>query len=350
MSAVLPVDVTIDNTLGAVLVGFAVACCIYGILFSQIFSYFVNYPSDRTVYKFLVILILIMETADQAFIGHIIYYYGITNFTNPRVLLRAEVTWSFILQQTVGAFVGFVVKFAFALRVWRFSERNWFITGLVMILVHGLSLAFTIKAFQLPSVFDVVHLRVLGTVALGVGVLTDIIIAAALCYYLNRLRTGYRQSDSLVNSLVRYAINTGAVTGAVSSTTVILYNLMPTNLVFIATYFVLSKLYAISFMATLNTRRVVRGKGTDRQETSNHTNMFHLGTRAPSVAPGALDWDPVYAAAASPSTAPPNSQVLSALTSGSAYSTPDEVYSLYNAIESKPRRVAHMVFLPYLAY
>ncbi|KAL0580459.1 hypothetical protein V5O48_001529 [Marasmius crinis-equi] len=208
---------------------------------------------------------------------------------------------------------------------------------MVMILVFGqlgLSLAFTVKAFQLSSVFEVVHLRVLGTVALGVGVLTDIVIAMALCYYLNRLRTGYRQSDSLVNSLVRYAINTGAVTGAVSLTTVILYNLMPKNLVFIATYFVLSKLYAISFMATLNTRRVVRGKGTDRQESSNHTNMFHLGTRAPTMGPRDMDWEPVYATS-SPSTGPLSSHLISALTSGSAYSTPEDIYSIYNGPESK---------------
>ncbi|KAF8660474.1 hypothetical protein AX16_001619 [Volvariella volvacea WC 439] len=31
-----------------------------------------------------------------------------------------------------------------------------------------------------------------------------------------------------------------------------------------ATYFILSKLYAISFMCTLNTRKIIRGRGTDR--------------------------------------------------------------------------------------
>ncbi|KAF9258933.1 hypothetical protein L218DRAFT_706435 [Marasmius fiardii PR-910] len=312
----LPVDVTTDNTLGAVLVGFAVACCIYGIFLSQIFTYFTNYPLDRKVFKYLVVLILAMETADQAFIGHIIYYYGIINFSNPTVLLRADVTWSFILQQTFGATVGAIVKIFFTLRLWRFSERNIYITFLMVLILGqlGLSIVFTVKSFQLSSVFEVVHLRVLGTVALSVSVLTDIVIAIALCYYLNKLRTGYKQSDSLVNSLVRYAINTGAFTSAVSVTTLILYNLMPTNLVFIAVYFVLSKLYAISFMATLNTRRVVRGKGTDRQEISKHTNLFHLGTRAPSMAP--IDWQEFSS---------PSSSVLlttlSALTSDSAYST-----------------------------
>jgi hypothetical protein len=46
--------VTLDNTLGAVVVGFAAACCVYGILITQVFTYFSNYPEDRVVYKALV--------------------------------------------------------------------------------------------------------------------------------------------------------------------------------------------------------------------------------------------------------------------------------------------------------
>ena len=47
---------------------------------------------------------------------------------------------------------------------------------------------------------------------------------------------------------------------------------------------------------SLNTRRAVRGRGTDRQgNTSNNTNMFHLGTRLPSLGPSDLEhWDKVF--------------------------------------------------------
>ncbi|KAF8830337.1 hypothetical protein HHX47_DHR2000499 [Lentinula edodes] len=246
-------EVTIDNTLGALFVGFAMACCIYGILLSQIYTYLANYPLDRPVYKFIVLLILTLETVDQALIGQIYYHYGISNFSNPLTLIEGAQTWSFILQQTLGSVVGTIVKISFALRVWRFSQRNFWITGLIMVLAIGglsLSIVFTVKSFMLPDVFSVVRLRVLGTIALGVGVLTDIVTALALCYFLNKLRTGYRQSDSLVSSLIKYAINTGALTSVISVTTVVLYNLMPSNLIFIAVFFILSKLYAISFMAT----------------------------------------------------------------------------------------------------
>ncbi len=35
----------------------------------------------------------VLETTDQALIGHIIYYYSISNFANFIVLLQASVTW-----------------------------------------------------------------------------------------------------------------------------------------------------------------------------------------------------------------------------------------------------------------
>jgi len=293
------VALTIDSTLGACFIGYAVACVLYGIVASQTFSYFRNYPGDKPLFKALVLLILLLETADQCFIGHLVYFYAITNYADVLVLLSATTTWSFILQLTVGALVGCIVKTYFAFRVWRFSNRNFWITGLILLLALGqlgLALAFTVKAFGLPSVFAVHQLQSLGTLSLGVGVCTDIITAGALCIFLNRLRTGLKSSDNLVNNLCTYAINTGVLTSTVSVATLILYNTLSTNnLYFVATYFILSKLYAISFLATLNTRRSIRGRGTDNQgRTSNNTNMFHLGTRMPSMGPSDLQyWDKV---------------------------------------------------------
>jgi hypothetical protein len=43
---------------------------------------------------------------------------------------------------------------------------------------------------------------------------------------------------------------------------------MPENFIFMGVYFVVSKLYAISLMAALNTRSIVGGRGTDDQNES----------------------------------------------------------------------------------
>jgi hypothetical protein len=42
------------STLGSVFVGFAVACTVFGIVLTQIFFYFRNYPGDRLIFKITV--------------------------------------------------------------------------------------------------------------------------------------------------------------------------------------------------------------------------------------------------------------------------------------------------------
>lgn len=51
------------NTLGAILIGFAISCCVYGMLIMQIFVYIRRYPSDRPVYKLLVRSYLVVFAA-----------------------------------------------------------------------------------------------------------------------------------------------------------------------------------------------------------------------------------------------------------------------------------------------
>ncbi|KAJ7058356.1 hypothetical protein C8F01DRAFT_990580 [Mycena amicta] len=310
---------TLDNTLGAVIVGFAASCVVYGILLTQAWAYFRRFSLDSLVYKFLVAVIVLLCTADQALIGHFVYFYTLGSVRNPTALLAGHTTWSIILQQTVSCVVGGIVKCAFATRVYRFSERNSFITAFIVLLALGqlaVALVFTIQAFGLATIPAVFQLRTLGTISIGLGVSTDVVIAASLCFFLNRLRTGYKPADSLVTRLVVDTINTGVLTTAVSLTTLLLFDFQSGSLVFLATFFLLSKLYGVSFLATLNTRRAVRGRGTDAEtgamdddrsgmpsngfpgqmrsgsaatggsrsnkRQQEETNMFALGTRVPS--------------------------------------------------------------------
>lgn len=47
----------------------------------------------------------------------------------------------------------------------------------------------------------------MAIVALGLGVFTDVLTAASISWYLRRLKTGYKNSDTLVNKLIAYAVS-----------------------------------------------------------------------------------------------------------------------------------------------
>ncbi|KAF8192167.1 hypothetical protein BJ912DRAFT_278783 [Pholiota molesta] len=276
-------SMSFHGTLGAASIGFYFSCVVFGVLTTQVVVYFQRFPNDRLAYKALVALLWSLEFIDQVFIGYSIYYYTVTYYARPQIFVSGKIIFTLILQIVMGNLVGTIVKCCFAMRVWRFSKKNIAITGTILFLVLGecaLAIVYSIRAFQF-SLFEGEKLQLIASLALAGGFLTDLIIAGSLCIFLRKLRTGHKKADTLVNTLTIYAINTGALTGAISLLTLILYNTLPTTLAYMSSYFTLGKLYAISFLATLNTRKVLRGRGTDAENsegTSNARNTFFMVT------------------------------------------------------------------------
>ncbi|KAF8968903.1 hypothetical protein BDZ97DRAFT_297656 [Flammula alnicola] len=295
--------VTIDDTLGAASIGFYVSCVIFGVFTTQVYVFFQRFPQDKIAYKLLVAFLWILEVVDQSFIAYSMYYYTVAHYNQPLVLQKGHIVWPLVVQIVLGNFVGTVVKFCFAMRVWRFSKKNIWITGLIVLLIlaqFGLAIVYCVRAFQIV-LLDVRTLRIIASLALGAGLITDLTIAAALCYFLRKLRTGHRKADTLINSLTIYAVNTGALTGVVSLLTVVLYNTRPETFDFMASYFTLSKLYAISFLCTLNTRKVLRGRGTDAEGntttprdleySANQTKSLEIGIHQEVSIVGDMEYD-----------------------------------------------------------
>ncbi|KAF8139859.1 hypothetical protein EV363DRAFT_1152860 [Boletus edulis] len=284
-----------DNTLGALFVGFSVSTVrvlliftrwLYGVFLVQVYNYYRRYPSDKAGYKAIVSSSpsVLLETTHQAFIGHTVYWYSITNFLNIAALFGKPV-WCvrifyslcvlYIYPQSLGSF--------FILRVWRFSYGNIWLTVFLLLLDFGQLGEELWPCDQLPALPDLVNLRVVGVITLAIGVLNDAGIAIALCYYLQKMRSSHTQSNYLVRNLTLYAVNTGALTSAMSLATLLIYNFMPTNFVFAGCYFVLSKLYGVSFIAALNTRQIIRGRRSDVE--SNRFTALERGTERPSRSP-----------------------------------------------------------------
>ncbi|TDL23127.1 hypothetical protein BD410DRAFT_169145 [Rickenella mellea] len=278
-----------DSTLGAAFCGFAGSSILYGVLCAQVYAYFQRYVLDRPFYKFLVLLIWTLETFHQALVAYTVYYYSITNFTRPTALLFP--VWTLLIQVTVGALISVIVKGIFAMRVWRFSNHNIPLTILIGVLIlaqFGLALAFTVESFTVKFFGDIGRLKPLTTLTLTTSVAADIIIAGSLIWFLHHLRSAHAP-NTLVNGLIRYSVETGGMTSVCGLCTLIFFDVMPLTFAYLAFYFVLSKLYSNSLLVTLNTRLLVRGRGTDRERGTNpdftiiHTTTTTTTTTHPRI-------------------------------------------------------------------
>ncbi|KAJ3865422.1 hypothetical protein EV359DRAFT_80491 [Lentinula novae-zelandiae] len=279
----------LNDTLGAAFIGYSISCVIFGIFTTQAISFYHRYRTDPLNLKILVGVVWCTELLHQTLVAHALYHYTVSLFGSPIAVFTEPVEWSLVTQVLVGAISGSIVK-ASRLEI----NRNKIVTAAlaVVILVQiGCILgslmyfsrqhvtndvyitAYEVGAFRLQNILDIAKIKVVASLALATGALADFLIAVALCYYLRKLRTGYREPDSLLNSLVQYALNTGALTSTMSILTLVLdinqYDARTSTFQYMGVYFVLSKMFAVSFMCALSTRKQVTGKVGDEYAYTN---------------------------------------------------------------------------------
>ncbi|KAH8117679.1 hypothetical protein DFH11DRAFT_851797 [Phellopilus nigrolimitatus] len=122
------------------------------------------------------------------------------------------------------------------------------------------------------------------------AVLSDIVIAASLCYLLQHRKTTFRSTNILLNYLIVYAINRCLLTSVIAVVEVIVFAASPNTYWFLAIDFVIGKCYANSLLATLNSRAALRGKGlsTDGFDPPSLERTTYSGFEVADVTPSML--------------------------------------------------------------
>jgi len=221
-----------------------------------------------------------------------VFWYLAFNFNNPGQL--AFTHWSIDLQGDCEGVVGLTVELFFALRVWKVS-KNIFLTGFVAALscLHFLlGIYFTTQAFSLREFSQFSQLDWVTIAGLGGAAVADLTIAGTLVFFLNRSRTGYKRTDSIINTLMIYSIKTGLLTSIFATATVIFFVAMPNAFVYDVFFFCLGRLYVNSLLASLNSRQTMRDKASVSDSTlvqlsnlkpgASMTSMRRLSQGAPA--------------------------------------------------------------------
>ncbi|KAJ8486822.1 hypothetical protein ONZ51_g4572 [Trametes cubensis] len=123
----------------------------------------------------------------------------------------------------------------------------------------GCSITLSVKAFIEPSYTDfrkfAKSMKWLISVAFGIVVFADVLLTGVLILTLNRSRTGFRRTDSMIDVLILYAMCTGLLTDIFSALIFIFALVSPGNMIYIGCDSVAAKLYVNSVLAALNFRR-----------------------------------------------------------------------------------------------
>lgn len=283
-------------TFGAMYIGGTIAVMMYGITSLQTYLYYVYYPNDPASMKWLVAFVWVLETLQTAFVTHAIYYYVIANYMNPLALLDG--VWSLFSSVGLNVFIAFVVQCFFTKRIWSLcsTRTRYWLLPLIAIVVFA-HLCFGMETVgllaQRKEFSKVAQISLIAATPFAVfAVLSDVVIAGALCVLLHRGRAGssIRSTNTLVNTLIIFAINRCLLTSVVAVAETIMYAIFPDSLWFIGIDFVIGKLYANSFLATLNTRRALRRREAapsgDPGAEEVSTDIHFVHARASTSTPG----------------------------------------------------------------
>ncbi|KAJ2919649.1 hypothetical protein MD484_g812, partial [Candolleomyces efflorescens] len=229
-----PAVISIHETFGAGLVGALINAIMYGLTTLQTYLYYLYYPKDSKQTKSLVFLVWFIDTVHTMLVSWCIYHYLVSNYNNEAALKAFLVFAHFVFGVLTVAYC--FIKRDFS----RLSE-------------------FTLFA---------------ATPFAATAVLADVLIAGSLCILLHGSRTGFRRTDALVTTLIVYAVNRCLLTATAAVVEVIVFSLRSYALWYLAIDFVIGKLYANSFLASLNSRQALQTRaGPSLHGTGTHTDI-----------------------------------------------------------------------------
>ncbi|KAJ8074081.1 hypothetical protein PM082_012373 [Marasmius tenuissimus] len=116
--------------------------------------------------------------------------------------------------------------------------------------------------------------QILTVMRFSSAAICDTGIAVSLCYYLQQIRTGFKRTDKIIDYLMILALKSGCLTSIASIACLLTasqhkflpckrssdapsqYLIRPKTWVYVALSFVISRLYANTLLAALNTRQI----------------------------------------------------------------------------------------------
>ncbi|KAI0727621.1 hypothetical protein C8Q72DRAFT_886323 [Fomitopsis betulina] len=250
----------VKPTLGAILLGLVFSSTFFGVTLLQTYQYYDRYLGDSLWLKLFVALIFMLDVIQIVTVIHANWWYLIQNYATPQSLF--VVPWSLGLEVGITTSIGLLVQGFFAMRVYILSRGNYVVTTVIFVLTltqFVLGVYYAAKGQETKLVITIAEITWASTASLACSIAGDAIITGAMCYYLHLSRSGLRRTDKLIDIMIVYCVNTGLLTTVCAICTIILSEVVSHTYWDTMFYFLISKCYVNSTLATLNAREKLRG-------------------------------------------------------------------------------------------
>ncbi|PBK66292.1 hypothetical protein ARMSODRAFT_1021493 [Armillaria solidipes] len=292
----IPAGYPIAELSGPIIVACLLNWGLFGTLSMQLYLYYLAFPDDRRLLKYLVYGIYTIEFVQTMIVAYdtfTVFGYG---FGDIEVLTRMNHSWLTVpIMSAVAAGIGQVF---YAYRIFILSKSR-----IIPIFVICISLTSSVAAvitgvyaFQAGNVIKLNNRKT--SIALGIwcgaSALCDILIAICMTCYASSFsillmrdsNTRFRRTRTLITKLIRLTIETGSVTAVVALLNVILFLVFRHQTFYMTPALLMPKLYTNTVYMVLNSRiRIIGGRDT----YISPTDMSITTTMIRDVAPQSGD-------------------------------------------------------------
>ncbi|PPQ71709.1 hypothetical protein CVT26_007626 [Gymnopilus dilepis] len=255
-SATLDPSYPLDNSMGAMMIGVIVSAVLHGITLMQAYVYYTTYRKDVWYLKALVLTTVSFDAIHLALISSAVYHYVITDYHNEDSL--RILNWPVLMEALFTGVNAGIVQTFYTFRVWRLSKQNYYLSSVILFLIlstTGCGTAWVVLSMQFKTYQQLLTISPLTITINALSTTVDVLIASSLCIMLHNSRTGFKRSDSIINKLIVFIVNTGVLTTCCAVASLICLVASPHSLIYATFYFCIGRFYTNSFLATLNARR-----------------------------------------------------------------------------------------------
>ncbi|KAJ7698279.1 hypothetical protein B0H17DRAFT_1006783 [Mycena rosella] len=246
-----------------------------GSLLVQVYHYYGSFPKDRTVTKAIVYSLFLLELTQTGIMSYFAYTIFGSGYGNLEVFDKSALEWFPVC--ILGSLIAGIVQLFYAYRLQVFSGSR--IAGGAIALVSAPSSSnYATSHIQISVAASPASNRIGHWPG---SAICDIAIAASMTFYLKRRRIRSTHLKDIIARLVRYTVETGAITAAVAVVQLVIFLAFPKNNFFETPSWTLGKLYSNNLLVLLNARAVVLGGRNYLASTEpGYVNEINLNSRS----------------------------------------------------------------------
>ncbi|KAK7683452.1 hypothetical protein QCA50_013285 [Cerrena zonata] len=270
--------------------GFVVSLVLGGITILQAYIYFYRF-NDRLEIRTIAATMLALDVVSSALVAQSIYYYLLPHFGSLEPL--SSVTPELSAECLISTIITFISQMYFVYQLYilhHLKRINIMFTiligvGACLALAGGIACVITMYIFHhgvLSNRNDM--FAIFFGIAKAFGAFTDILATVCMTVFLKSSITGVIETKKLLNNLIQFVIQRGALVTLIQTLLLITFFAAPNSLSWFAFHVNVTKLYANTFFAMLN--------GRDRREKRRMTarnDSYNLHFTTPDHSRGELN-------------------------------------------------------------